>query len=542
MRSEFFHVLYDRYEPDGDAWFAVGPKAGPYEFVHLSGLPSWGFGDEDEYFRLCPMGEKPPSKKLRGTADKSVAMTFVWADIDCGEKKNGKKYFPSIEEAVKWVKQYLPWSVIVMSGTGIHVYCVLDTPIFIANIDDLNRARLLCHRFQQYIRETSGYEIDSTHDLARVLRVPGSINTSCQREVRVMELRDAVIEEEVIAGLPVSKTAPATMPTPQDCDFRLDPDCKVDVNFLMQIFQASPTIYEAWSGRRELPGSDHSPSAYRMSMLSFLMHAGLDKQDVVDITIRYLLDQRKFSVDQIKLDRPEVWAAEIAKCKVTEMTYDDIQVMIEKSSKDEQLSAVASLMEFPDPSKLVGISRFNVMSSDATLDDVILQLHVEVNDEVVKVRLPNPTSRPDSRKVLFNMTGIFLPHYSSKKAAEANRKWESAMSLAWHAASIDDAVTTDSAACLLHAIKSFAGSGEMAEDLEQAKSTGRPCIDSGFYVIPTNSLNSLAMTMYPSLRSSKELHRAVKELGAVGVTKVQQVYRGVRMACLLVPQGLIEES
>lgn len=538
---EFFHALYGRYEPEGDAWFAVGPKAGPYEFVHLSDLPDWVFNDNDAYFRLCPMAEKPPSHHKRGTADKSCAVMFVWADIDCGEKDNKKHYFPSIEEAVKWVKQYLPWSVIVMSGTGIHVYCVLDAPIFIENAADLNRARLLCFRFQQYIRETSGYEIDSTHDLARVLRAPGSINTSCQNKVEVIELRDAVIEEEVIAGLPVTKTAPAVVSSQQDLDFRLDPNCKIDINFLFQLFQINPTLSEAWSGKRELPGSDHSPSAYRFSMLSFLMHAGLDKQDVVDITIRYLLDQRKYSVDQIKLDRPEVWASEMAKCKVTEMTYDDIQVMIEKSSKDEQLSAVGSLMEFPDPSKLVGISKFDIMSSDDTLDDVILQLHVEVDGKMVKVRLPNPTSRPDSRKVLFNMTGIFLPHYSGKRAAEANRKWEGAMSLAWHAASVEDAVTTDSAACLLHAIKSFAGSGEMAQDLEQAKSTGRPCIDAGFYVIPTNSLNSLAMTMYPSLRSSKELHRAVKELGEVGVTKVQQVYRGVRMACLLVPQALIEE-
>jgi len=543
MESDFFRALYGRYEPEGDAWVVVGPKAGPYECFHVDDIKlDQELGANDMYFRLCPLSEKPPSVHQRGTADKSCALTFVWLDLDCGDKGNGKRYFPSVEEAVQWVKKYLPWSVIVLSGTGVHVYCVLSSPIEINTREDFSRAHALSHRFQQYAREMSGYEIDSTHDLARVLRIPGSTNSSCGRRVEVLEQRDSTVDEEVISGLPVQKTIQHAPQSRSDQDFRLDPDCTVDVNFLMQLFQVNPTLYEAWSGNRELPGSDHSPSAYRMSMISFLMHAGLEKQDVVDITIRYLLDQRKFRVDQIKLDRPEVWASEIAKCKVMDMTHDDIQVVIEKSSKDEQLSTVAALMEFPDPSKLKGISRFSVMSSDDTLDDVVLQLHVEVNGEIVKVRLPNPTSRSDSRKVLFNMTGIFLPHYSSKRAAEANRKWESAMSLAWHAAEIGDPVTTDSAACLLHAIKSFAGSGEMADGLEQAKATGRPCIDDGLYVIPTNSLNALATTMYPALRANKELHRAVKELGRVGVMKNQQVYKGIRMACLLVPPHLIEEE
>lgn len=550
---DFFVALYEHLECDGVIMY--GPKGGPFKSVKLSELGAWDPPtDVDVYFRLCPIEKAPKSTRKRGEQVRSVALPFLWIDIDVGkEGKNGKRYFETREEAIRWVKTYLPYTFIVGSGTGLHAYCVLSDPVYITDQASFERAYLLSQRFQQWCRDLCPYDLDSTHDLARVLRIPGSYHGAVtdddgrvlgpETPVQILETGSGTMDTSTVLALPVSKRQSRAPGSPSaDGEIVLDPNCKIDMNLLIQIASINATFWATWTGQRD-PAGDKTPSGLRFSMISFLSSMKLDRQTIANITIRYLLDQRGLRPDQIKLDRPNVWLAEMAKCAVENFSSDDIDEMVKTQSVDSQVQAAAALMEFPDPTVLVGVSRFKVMDSDSQTRAGVFRLHIKDDDngEVIKVQLKNPLSRGECRREIFEQAGIALPHYSSKSAQNANRKWEQAIQLAWRAAEVMEPVQSGAAEMLLATIKACVNAGDLALSLEDSKETGNPFKDGNTYVIPTLQLNARARTQYPELRSSREIHLAVNELRRVGVEKKEQMHRGVRMACLVVPSHLVEE-
>lgn len=540
--GDFFAALYEHYE--GGAWTVFGPKKGPFEVARID--ERWEEsvqGKEDIYFRLCPVSEHPPKGK-RGVARASCALTFLAFDLDCGVHKSGKNYFPTVEEAIKWVKNSIPYTFIVGSGTGLHVYCVLAEPLYINDDASFARAHAASARFQQWVRDMCKYDIDSTHDLARVLRVPGSIHSGTNQPVKILSASSSVMLIDVVETLPVSKKPglPTSIDTGSTARFTLDPSCTLDTSLLLQLSMINPKFGETWTQHRK--PKDPSVSGWRFSMISFLMQADLDEQTVADLTIRFLIDQCGFEPSQLKLNRPEVWAAEMTKCRVETFNNDDIEEFVQTAPQDETLAAIATLMEFPDPTQLTKVTRFPVMSGEDNIRDMVIQFHIRnLLGDVASVDLPDPTSRAICTKLIFKKTGLVFPHYFGQGAVRPNENWRKAAAIAWARAEVLTAVESDTSAQLLRAIKSYISASEQAVSLEDARETGRVFKDESdnVYVVPTASLNARATIEYPDLRASREMHTAVIGLGAVGVMKRAQVYRGVRMACLLVPVRLIED-
>jgi hypothetical protein len=127
----------------------------------------------DAYF-ACAEYENPNSR----TASNASGAYAFWMDIDCSEEKaNAGKGYATEEDAKEALKQFcqdvgLPEpTFIVSSGSGLHIYWVLDT--FIAR-----------ENWQSYARKLKGltrickFLADDTRtaDIASVLRVPGTLN------------------------------------------------------------------------------------------------------------------------------------------------------------------------------------------------------------------------------------------------------------------------------------------------------------------------------------------------------------------------------
>ena len=65
------------------------------------------------------------------------------------------------------------------SGWGIQPHWLLDRLWVFADEDDRQAAAALVQRFQATIHQQAakyGWTLDSTHDLTRVLRIPGTLN------------------------------------------------------------------------------------------------------------------------------------------------------------------------------------------------------------------------------------------------------------------------------------------------------------------------------------------------------------------------------
>ncbi len=136
------------------------PYAYPGELEKLVEHAERENGKTNVYFGVCLRKAKWPKGK-RGSEKDALSSWCVWVDIDF-------KVIPR-EKALKLVKEFVHKpSIIVKSGGGVHCYWLLREP---ATGDELAAVK----RVNKKIRFALNGDKQSV-DLARVLRVPGSLN------------------------------------------------------------------------------------------------------------------------------------------------------------------------------------------------------------------------------------------------------------------------------------------------------------------------------------------------------------------------------
>lgn len=126
-------------------------------------------------------GSKPHLSRTRGYAETVVCIPGLWVDIDIRSKAHAELNLPPTkEDAVKLVNEFpLAPTVLVDSGHGLHAYWLFREPLAIDSKEERDEAQDLVRRFQgtlQAIAARRGWKIDNTSDLARVLRLPGTVN------------------------------------------------------------------------------------------------------------------------------------------------------------------------------------------------------------------------------------------------------------------------------------------------------------------------------------------------------------------------------
>lgn len=132
------------------------------------------------YFGVCLRKRILPNN-LRGKDNDISTVTTLYADIDIKSKAHAQTALPSsVKEAADFLNLLpLKATIIVNSGNGLHAYWLLDTPVKIQSAKD---QEYISSVFKGWSRLLSlkanelGWKLDNVSDLARVLRVPGSIN------------------------------------------------------------------------------------------------------------------------------------------------------------------------------------------------------------------------------------------------------------------------------------------------------------------------------------------------------------------------------
>ncbi len=154
----------------------------------------------DLYFGACTQATAA-ARCGRGTAATASAMPGVWIDLDFTKEESAKRY-PPREVAVEVLQKLpLPPSVIVETGGGFHVYWCFHEPLVFASGEERTRGANLVRGWQAVVAQrlrAKGYECDKTHDVARVLRVPGSWHTGKGRCISLLtDLNTAVPRYEI---------------------------------------------------------------------------------------------------------------------------------------------------------------------------------------------------------------------------------------------------------------------------------------------------------------------------------------------------------
>jgi hypothetical protein len=180
MRSEHFQWLR----------FAAA-RAAEWDAQHPQGI----------YFR-CTMLPPQGVTGGRGGADHAHMMPFLWADLDYGTvghkaPPNGLP-LPPDEDAARKVLGALPTpSVLIHSGGGLYPVWMFERPVLVTD-ENREEVKARSQQWQLMIQATSenlGWHYGSgVGDLARVLRLPGSINRKAglERPCQIIEVTGAV--------------------------------------------------------------------------------------------------------------------------------------------------------------------------------------------------------------------------------------------------------------------------------------------------------------------------------------------------------------
>jgi hypothetical protein len=290
-------------------------QAGKFDVYYGIGLASHAYG-----------------KTQRVKADEIIGIPCIWLEVDykTGSTAIHKKeeQLPTKEEAIALINE-LPFkpSLIVNSGNGFHLYWLLTSVWLFADAIERERAKLLVERFQRYFKSLAnahGWTNDSTFDLARVYRVPGTKNHKTQnpKPVTIVEeseerytadqienFLDSLPEaEQPVAHCAEGKAQIKQLISETDA-VALDPHANVPVNKFDMLCEAEPKFRLTWEKKRkDLP--DQSASSYDMALADYAALAQWTDQEIANLIIAF----RRKHGDDLKL-RYDYYAMTIAKAR-----------------------------------------------------------------------------------------------------------------------------------------------------------------------------------------------------------------------------------
>ena len=139
------------------------------------------YGAKTNTFFGVGLRRKVLQNNLRGSENDILTITTLYADLDIRSNAHAETALPcSTDEAIEFLNSLpLKPSIIVNSGNGLHAYWLLDTPFKIQSTKDKDYITSIFKGWSKFVNANARercWKLDNVSDLARVLRVPGSIN------------------------------------------------------------------------------------------------------------------------------------------------------------------------------------------------------------------------------------------------------------------------------------------------------------------------------------------------------------------------------
>lgn len=165
--QHFLHELWGDTPPGLMQTWTLQDKRSEYH-AHRRSVQHDGHRD---VFTAVGTTARALSPKTRAHAKQICAIAGMWLDLDV---KPGA--FRDLEAAIAHAKAYLKPTILVDSGHGLHAYHLFGEPWIFRSLEDRAEAASLAQRWQYLHRRGGSITIDSTFDLARLMRLPGTVN------------------------------------------------------------------------------------------------------------------------------------------------------------------------------------------------------------------------------------------------------------------------------------------------------------------------------------------------------------------------------
>jgi hypothetical protein len=261
--AEFLHALWGKH-PQGQFLIWRLPSKVSTWWFDPSKVALDGYADEDVY---TGVGLMPSDARLttrqRTTNAGVVAIPGLWADIDIADDVHDKHGLPPDMDAANDLLDRLPLAdtIRVHTGHGLQAWWLFEEPWFFR--DRAQAVALTQWWHSQLVAAANGYAVDATHDLARVMRVPGTVNNKAVP--LPVDGHDGGPRHNIDDVLDMM--GPAVLVTPRPTPVAVSLGAKVNPIKLAALLDSDPKFKRSWN-RKRTDLSDQSASAYDMSLAS----------------------------------------------------------------------------------------------------------------------------------------------------------------------------------------------------------------------------------------------------------------------------------
>lgn len=262
---------------------------------------TWSSEPRDLYVGVgLGRGVIPESRRL--TSSTAAGLFGLYLDVDVAGPAHQKQNLPpTMEAAVDLLEEFgTRPTMVVASGHGLQAWWLFDQPwVFESDGDRIAAATLTkgwvdAHRS---VASLHGWDHDAVGDLARLLRLPGTVNAkdpqvpvdvgllyadgprhSPEDLARVIEAQRLEPPQPQLRALP-----PATPQGVPDHEFDMKADAEPPADKLEALLR-HPGAAGSWEHHRP-DFQDQSPSSFDLSLASLALQVGWEDPEVVDLLI-----------------------------------------------------------------------------------------------------------------------------------------------------------------------------------------------------------------------------------------------------------------
>lgn len=259
-------------------------------------------GRQADLYVGCALSMMARGPEQRVGNEDAAGIPGVWVDIDIRSEVHQAKALPATAElALQIIPDDIQPTVLVRSGNGLHAWWLFREPWIFDGVEEREVAAKLLRRWQALLRMRAaarGWSLDHTHDLARVLRLPGTLNHKSDppRMVSLLtadgprydpsDLDEILDQNNVPRDFQAARRA--ALGTAEQPELALHPDAAVDAKLLELLLDASPKFRATWQRQRwDLNNGDSSQSHYDLAIANFGLDAGLPEQLIVNLMIEH---------------------------------------------------------------------------------------------------------------------------------------------------------------------------------------------------------------------------------------------------------------
>ena len=252
----------------------------------------------------------------RATTDGIGGIAGLWADVDYAGEDHSKPNLPPTE-ADAWEliheMQYPP-TIVVHTGHGLQAWWLFDEPWIFKNGEERERAQAMIRGWQGHMARLAGnrgWVVDATHDLARLMRLPGTVNNkSAPVPVKVLSSDGPRLDRNTVwdyIGVGIEDVQIFQKIAVEG--LILDPDSEPPLGKLLAL-QDNDAKFKRSMVRDRPDLADQSASSYDMSLASIAAMAGWSDQEIANL----LVFSRRANGDDLKL-REDYYTRTIATAK-----------------------------------------------------------------------------------------------------------------------------------------------------------------------------------------------------------------------------------